>query len=166
MKSNNGIKIFQGLPPVARGIIAVGIVAGIAYVSYKVYKGIKASKEMKGAREEIGSADDASKTLSTIQKPTLDSYNLSRIANQLFTAMDGYGHNTSAIYKGFADVKNDLDVVNLVKAYGIREISSGKLNPEPNFKGTLGQALTNELTNEELKQLNLLLSRKGIKYRF
>ena len=68
--------------------------------------------------------------------------------------MKGIGSDESAVYRVFASAKNDLDVLGIVKAFGVKD---GE---------TLGQWLTADLDEKEIKALNDLLARKGIKYRF
>jgi hypothetical protein len=79
--------------------------------------------------------------------------------------MDGYGTDEEQIYGVFKNIKNDADFAMIQNAYGIREISSGAWNPEPNFKGTLSGALTNELSASEKDVLNNILAQKKITYR-
>lgn len=164
---SNMKNLTTGLPGWAKGTVAVSVVAGVAVISYLIYRKVKAEKALKGAKNEVDAVAATTKVLTGAgQKPSLDDLKLSSLANQLFTAMDGYGSDAQSIYRAFANVKNDLDVVNLIKAYGIRNLSSGALNPTPNITGTLSQHITDELSASEVKALNDLLARKGIKYRF
>ncbi len=160
--------IFKSLPPAAKGIIAVVIVGGLAFIGYKIYKKMQADKSLVGSKAEIDTTKAEADKLAS--KPTtaatLTPGQLAILASSLFAAMDGYATDTSAIYKVFAQMNRDADVLGLVQAYGIRELSSGALNPEPNYKGALGGALTTELSNTELRALNTMLATKGIKYRF
>jgi hypothetical protein len=167
-------EIFTGLPKWAQGLIAVAIVGGVGFVGYKIYKKLQLTSEEKGGKEELNSASDLSKELEKKMKPTLNSYQLNSVVNQLVSALSntqsfvGFGKigvSESTLYKAFANVKNDLDVINLVRAYGIKTLPSNNFFVE-NFKGTLNQALTTLCTKEQLDALNNMLSRKGIKYRF
>ena len=160
-------ELFKQLPPWGKGVIAVGILAGVGIVAYSVYKKLQKDKGLKGAKQELDSVAQATQDLTKAgQKPSLDSFKLAQIANQIHSALNGYGSDESGVYRAFAQVKNDLDVVNLTKAYGIRKLSSGNWNPAPDFEGTLGQSLTEELDAKEVAALNMLLAKKGIKYRF
>lgn len=155
------------LPPWAKGVLAVSVIAGVGFTVYAIHRYIKNHKNLEGAQHEVDATTQTTQTLTQSgQKPTLDALKLATISNQLFTAMDGYGTDVNGVYAGFANVNNDLDVVNLIKAYGIRELSTGSLNPSPNLKGTLSQALTDELSASEMIALNNMLAKKGIKYRF
>lgn len=160
-------EIFKELPKWAQGVISVGILAGVGIVAYSVYKKLQKDKGLKGAKQELDSVAQATQDLTKAgQKPSLDSFKLAQIANQIHSALNGYGSDENGVYRAFAQVKNDLDVVNLTKAYGIRKLSSGNWNPAPDFEGTLGQSLTEELDTKEVAALNTLLAKKGIKYRF
>ncbi len=76
--------------------------------------------------------------------------------------MDGYTTDVPAVYAAMAKIRNDADWLSVQKAYGIRELSSGTLNPSANFKGTLSQALTEELSKNEVLALKNMLAKKGV----
>lgn len=155
------------IPSWAQGAVVVAGIAALGLAIYAIHKKIKNSKNLQGAKSEIDATNSAVNDLIKAgQKPTLTNLQLTSIANQIFTAVNGYQSDEAAIYRAFANVKNDLDVVNLIKAFGVREVSTGIGNPSPNLKGTLSQVLTDELNSDEIKALNDLLARKGIKYRF
>lgn len=160
-------EIFKGLPKWAQGLIAIGIVGGIGIIGYNIYKTIQKSKSEKDQKKELENANETVNNLiKSGQKPSLDSFKLAQLANQIHSALNGYGTDENAVYRAFLQVKNDLDVVNLTKAYGIRKLSSGNWNPTKDFEGTLGQSLTEELDPKEMAALNMILAKKGIKYRF
>ena len=158
----------SSMPSWAKGVIGVGVMLGIGLLSYKIYTGIKARNEQKGSRQEESNVSNELKKLSGSDKtkPTLTPAQLSIFANSLSTAMDGYGHNVTDIYRVFANMKNDADVLALIKAYGTRTLSSGRFNPEPNYTGALGGAITLKLSTEEIDALNMMLAKSAIKYRF
>lgn len=72
----------------------------------------------------------------------------------------GFGTDESAIYAVFEAMKNDLDVVKLVAAFGNRrmEFTAG-------WTG-LGGWLRSELNTSEMSKVNSILAAKGISYRF
>jgi hypothetical protein len=160
-------EIFKELPKWAQGVIAVAIIGGIGIVGYNIYKTIQKKQNQKDQKKELDNANNTVVNLTKAgQKPSLDSFKLAQLANQIHSALNGYGSDESAVYRVFLQVKNDLDVVNLTKAYGIRKLSSGNWNPATDFEGTLGQSLTEELSAKEIEALNMILAKKGIKYRF
>lgn len=158
----------KDLPPFAKGVIAIGILFGIGFIGYKIYKGVQKGSTLKGSKEELDASKSEAQRLNSDPKTkaTLTQAQMAIYADSLFAAMDGYGSDLTAIYKVFANVNNDADLLGIISAFGIRKISSGRLNPEPDFEGSLGGAITNELDNDQVKALNFMLSKKGIKYRF
>jgi hypothetical protein len=152
-------EIFKGLPQWAQGVIAVSAVAGVAYLIYTLTK--KEKDSVKDVKEELKNLDTTIVAIqNTGKKPTLTAYEMSTLANKIWGAVAGVGTDESAIYRAFASVKNDLDVLGVVKAFGMRKEFG--MVPER----TLGQWLTDELDAKEMKALNDILARKGIKYRF
>jgi hypothetical protein len=139
-------------------------VAALSIGTYFAIKGIKKLVAKEKGKEEVKTASSLLNKLNRnpSTRQTLTDFQLQSFANGLFTAMDGYQTDEPYIYNVFSSMNNNADVLGLSKAYGIREISSGAWNPEPNFKGTLSGALVNELDTDELKHLNDILKKKGI----
>ena len=160
-------KSFLGLPPWAKGVVAIAVVGGIAYGVYAISKALKDKKENKDDEEEQkGWASEEEKIeKDPKRKATLSSASLSSKANKIFAAMDGYGTDEEAIISVFRSLKTDGDFIGLQKAFGIRTIDSGYLNPTPNFKGTLNAAITDEVSNYYKQRINKILTDKKIKYR-
>lgn len=160
-------EIFKGLPKWAQGVIVIAAIGAAGLITYAVYKKIKNSRGQKGAKEEEKQVkSELNELISKGKTPTLTASQLSSVANNLHTAMDGYGTNYDMILKEVAKLNNDADVLGVTSSYGIREISTGRWNPEPNFKGTLGQTFVEELRSDQLTAIKNMLARKGIKYRF
>jgi len=156
-------KEFSSLSPQFKGVIAIVILGGVAFVGYKIYQGIKKSQENKDNRIEDKEWDN--EFYKQTSKPTLSAAEMQSMSKQLFVAMDGYGTDEEAVLSVFNKMKNDADFAGVVSVYGTKELSSGTLNPEPNYKGNLLGALTSELSSSWLKKINTSLSSKGIKYR-
>lgn len=158
---------FSGLPPWAKGAIAIAVVGGIAYGVYALSKALKDRNENKQDEEEQKGWESEEEQIKKDpkRKATLSSAQLKSMANKVFSAMDGYGTDEEAIISVFRTLKTDGDFVGLQKAWGIREISSGTLNPTPNFKGTLNAAITDELSGYYKQRINKILTDKKIKYR-
>jgi hypothetical protein len=159
-------KFISDLPGWAKGVVAIAILGGIGYTIYWVQKKRKENKNLEGAEEETKSVDKELKDASVKAPISRPQSEINEMANSLFTAMDGYGTNRERIYAVMAKVRNQTDVLALKKAFGIREISSGKWSPEPNLKGTLSQALAEELGKDEFNALNTMIAKKGIKSGF
>ena len=157
-------EIFTGLPKWAQGIIAVAIVGGVAYLGYNVYKKISKLASPDSFDKEINDVSDDVKTLEKSgQKGTLNKSQLSGLANSIQTALNGITEDEAAVYRAFASVKTEIDVLNLIKAYGIRRVGYYIWSY---FTGTLPATLTHLFDRKEIKALNDMLSKKGIKYTF
>jgi uncharacterized protein (UPF0335 family) len=144
-----------GLPTWSKGVIAVAVIVGVGYGVYIVNRAIKAKKQEEGARKEENENTDLLKSL--LQKgvkPTITAAAAAQYANQLFTAMDGYGTDWIQIGNILKLMKNDVDMLMVAKAYGIRKLSTGVGNPTPDVSQTLSQALTDELNYEQLSYMN------------
>lgn len=160
-------KFLADMPGWAKGVTVIAVIGGVAITSYLIYKKIKNIQAEKNSKKEVGDVDDDLKKLQQSGKRlSLTGSEISSIANNLFTAMDGYGTNYDMILKNMVRINNQVDLLAVIKSYGVRELSSGKLNPEPNFKGTLGQAFAEELSSAQLAAVNGMLARKGITHRF
>ena len=158
---------FLGLPKWAKGVVAVALIGGIAYGVYAITKAIKNREENKEDKEEQKdwTSEEEKINKDPKRKATLSPAALSSKANKIFSAMDGYGTDAEAIVSVFRSLKTDGDFVGLQKAFGIRTIDSGYLNPAPNFRGTLTAAITDELSNYYKQRINKILTDKKIKYR-
>ena len=168
MKANNFAKEqFSSMPGWAKGVIAIGILAGVGFVVYKVVKGVKDSGKTKGSRKEDNAVNnDLDKLITAGKGPTMNQSQMIGFANQLFQAMDGYGTNEESIISIFGKVKNEADVLGIIKSYGIKDLSSGRFNPEPNLKGTLREHLSAELSQYWMDALNKVMAIKKISTRF
>ena len=158
---------FKGLPDWAKGVIAIAVVGGIAFIAYKLYKKGKDIKEGKGNRQEEKGWNKELDELSSnpATKPTLSQAQMAAFANSLFIAMDGYATDEQGIISIFKNVRNNADFAGINAAYGIREISSGRFNPEPNYKGNLIGGLASELSQYWRDEINKDLASKKITYR-
>jgi hypothetical protein len=158
---------FLGLPPWAKGVVAIAIVAGVGYGVYYLVKTLKDLNENKDDKEEQKSWEDDAEAIKNDPKrrQVLTDAQLKSMANKVFSAMDGYGTDEEAIISVFRTLKTDGDFIGLQKAWGIREVNSGAFNPTPNFKGTLNGAVTDELSGYYKQRINKILTNKKIKYR-
>ncbi len=157
-------QIFNKLSPTTQIIIVVSSFAAVIGIGYLVHRKLKSMEALKGSKNEL----DAVNKEVGMQKmsPTLTPSQVNIIANDLFAAMNGYGSSVDAVNANIAKLKNNADVLSVISAYGIRELSSGAGNPSPNFKGTLPASLSDELSKGEIAAINKVLAKKGITYRF
>lgn len=86
------------------------------------------------------------KTYSQIQYNTM--------ANQLYYAMKGFGTDEETIFSIMGKMQNDLDVIELDKAFGMRDTYS------------LQAWLRGDLSSADMQKVNMILSNKGISKSF
>jgi len=155
------------LPTWSKGVIALIITGGGAFALYKLYSYLKARSEQTEQRGEITATQ---KKLDDEKKAGrgggITDLEAEQIANKLQTAFNGYGTDNKAIYNLFAQIKNDYDLTNVRKFYGIRKVSSGRFNLAKDFEGTLDQTIIEEMSSKEIQNINLMLAKKGIRNRF
>lgn len=137
------------------GIIAGGVILGLAMGAYLVFKK-KGSSPNPLPPDGGGSGDGGNGSGSS----SLD-YN--KMADNLFDAMDGYGTGNTAIEDELKKLKSRSDWDKLVSAFGTRTISSGWGNIfQNNFTGTLPECLNDELDSDELDDVNEILNKIGV----
>jgi hypothetical protein len=146
------------------GIITASIVVAAAYLLYKIFNKKKVSNPNSGGNDGVVVKNPTGGTIGTA--PTMTTAKFKEIADKIFDAFEGYGTRNKEINNQFALLKNNDDVMSLIVAYGIREISSGSYNPLPDFTGNLPEAIANELSQSEISDLNSVLVKSGIKIRF
>ena len=143
--------------------IVIGALIGV-YIIYRVVKGvIKEKGSVQEVQEAYNELDKLNQNPVTVQKIT--NFQAEQYANTIFTAVNGWQTDELAIAKVFWRLTNNADFLALSKAFGIRKISAGYLNPEPDYRATLTQAISIDLDAEERKKLNDILIKKKLKYR-
>ncbi len=150
---------FEGLPGWAKGAIAVGSLGLVTLIGFSIRNGIK-------KRLALAKDSDIKDLKKQGQVPSLSKSQMATLADELKVAFDGYGTDGVAVARVFDKMKTDLDVLALIDVYGIRKISSGRFNPEPDFDGGLAGAMLNELDSVQVSVVNSILAKKNIKFRF
>ena len=159
---------FQGLPKWAQGVLAVAGLGLSTIIGWTIYNKVSAIATTKKARKEIGDIEDEIKELKKEGNivPTISKAQLAIMAGQLEQAFQEAGTDEDQIKRIFGQIKNDADVLILIKTYGIRSIKNPIAWQAP-LKGTLGQALSDELSADEIEEyINSVFVKKNIKYRF
>lgn len=154
-------KSFLGLPPWAKGIVAIAVVGAVGYAVYKLTQ--KLGEEPKRDSEE---EKQIVTELETESKKTPLSYGASQyatFANNIQEAGYDVGTDEDAIYSVFRKIKNNADYLALLKAWGkptrtIYEWGVGR-------KKTLTQFLRSEMSDSEISKINKILSNNKVKYR-
>ena len=132
---------------------------------YIVYRNLKKSPEEKRQdriKEDIKEAEKSQ----TLSYP-LSSYQ--GFADKIFTGWStNYNPfdrlNEEPIYEVFKAMKNDLDVLELIKAFGKRREPTAIIGLLNNV--ALPEWLAVGMDTDEIDQINKILASKGIKYRF
>jgi hypothetical protein len=131
-------------------IIGIG-----GYALYKLGSALAKKLTLDNANKDI---IDAKKSGQVASYPT-GTY--SQLADKIYSAvMYTWGTDEQAIYDVFNQMKNNLDVALLIKAFGKRRVEFSTLDQE------LGAHLSNDLDSSEIAKINSILSSKGINYKF
>jgi hypothetical protein len=126
-----------------------------AYALYKLGAAIGKKLTLSNADADIRAAQKSGETAS------YSSATYSQLADKIYSAvMYTWGTDEQAIYDVFNLMKNNIDVANLIKAFGKRRLEFSTQDAE------LGAHLGNDLDSTEIAKINSILSSKGITYRF
>lgn len=157
---------FNGLPSWAKGTISVILVAGVIGGAYLTFKKIQTIVQDRKRRDEEKAITDKlaelNKNPSTKQK--LSDISIKSMANVIHTSLNGMGTDYWAVSTEINRLKNDADFLALKEAFGTRTINSG-VYLVPDFKGSLSECIRDEMSADEVLDLNKLIAGKGIKYR-
>lgn len=158
---------FNQLPGPAKIVIVVAGVGVGLFVGWKVYDVVRKRLNSADSFKEKAQVDDEIKALAEKKiLPTYPNSTYTQMANQLFALMDGYGSGAMSMPAIFAKLINNADMLKLIDAYGIREVSSGKGNPTPNFRGTLAATISDELDPLDIANINRVLVARKISITF
>lgn len=125
------------------------------YFLYRIGSALADKLNLSNAEKDILDAQKAGQT------PSYSSATYSQLADKIYSAvMYTWGTDEQAIYDVFDQMKNNLDVAMLIKAFGKRRLEFSTQDLE------LGAHLSNDLDSSEISKLNNILSSKGITYRF
>ena len=139
------------LPPQVKWVLWGLVAVVVIVIIYYFWSGSAERKDTKSSNDLV---DRVNKEIDTKQLTLTDQQALS-MANALESAMiTWWGTDEVAIYDVFAQCSTRSDVLKIVGAFGVR-------NGED-----LTQWLHGDLSDDELKILNNLLTNKGINYRF
>ena len=149
-------------PKWAKGLVVAAVIGGAVYVI------VKATKKGNGNSTSLPDVQSDIKDLQS--KGQVASYGKGQydlFANKLKQAFYSYGTDEAAVYGVFGQMKNDLDVAELIKSFGIWKVECSFWRPfDTCGDGDLAAWITSELDSDEVKQVNTLLANKGIKYQF
>lgn len=163
MAKSNVYDWYKGLTPKWRGVMLLTttvVVVGGIYVIAKAAK--KRKTEQEALADQKVALDDAKELEDSGMVASYSESDYKMLAEQIFTAMNGYGTDVAAIYRVMYQMKNDLDLKYLTIAFGVREIDSGRWNPVPNYSGGLAGAMVDELSPMEIAAVDKLLKDNGV----
>jgi hypothetical protein len=151
-------KFIQDTPQWAKGVIAVAAIGA----GYLIYRSVKKKADEKAGIKPLSSSLPANinTDIQTEAKKNPLSYPLSQYdewANSLYSAMFRSGTDEEPIYRIMGYMKNNADVLQLIKAFGVRKAGWGQ-----SFvgNGTLNEWLSDELDTTELGIVNKTLAAK------
>lgn len=166
MEKSGVYKFYTELPTWAKGVFGVAVLAGIGIVGYGIYKKVHKTSQEKQALESIKDVNADIRKLLKYEKPSYIQSQYSGFADALFEAMQGLGTENDALTATFNKMKNTLDVLYLNQAFGIRDYKDDSLFGFNVKEMNLNQWISAELDDSEKKELNEMLSKKGIKYQY
>ena len=146
------------------------IVIGTAGIGYLTYRIIKKTKENRASKKSKQEQEAEYKQFSTKERLSYTATSYQNLAKRIYNAFEqNYGVynslfdsvNEKEIYAVFDKLKNNLDYLELKKAFGVKPIPTAffRLVTDPVDMETW---LTNALSTSERAQLNKILKTKGI----
>jgi hypothetical protein len=177
MAQNKALEVYKGLPDWARGVVAVGGIGIAFYIGYTLVRRVRTQAEIKEAQVESDTAkEELEKLKNQGIKPTISNSQAESLVNSLREAMNGCGSDEEMVYDTFRKLNNDADVQLLISRWGVRyympcavtdPISYAiYLRNDKKFGGNISAWLNSDLTNSEIKKINDILAKKGIKHKF
>ena len=146
---------FNNLPQWSKGIIAVSAIVAVGLVGFVIYKNFKPR-----TKEEKELDKDEDIFISQGQKPSFPKSQYRAFADTIQQENLSFNTDEEKIYDIFKQMKNDLDIVMLIQAFGERR---------PQFTlNDVGLApfLNEDLSKSEIGEINKILTAKNINLRF
>lgn len=154
--------LVEETPSWAKGIVVVATIGGLAYLIYKLAKG--GLKSLKDAKEKGQLKSDANDLLNQGVKYSYLVSQYNTFADKIFSALKGASEDEDMIKAVMSSMKNDLDVLALIEAYGTRDASYWAFETA---KYDLVTALNAYLEADEIETyVNAPLRINNIKYQF
>ena len=161
--SNFFTRPFDKRSGIEKNIIVLGSIGLVAGTFFGVRNIIKRRKEQKAEKDYIAQIKDEQASFQQSgEKLSYPPSNYKQFADQLEQAMQYTGTYFNVIFDVMKQMKNNLDVIQLVKAFGTREIYFWGFT----YKFTLPEALRDELDPSDVAKINALFKSKKIQYRF
>jgi hypothetical protein len=146
---------FNNLPQWSKGIIAISAIVAVGLVGFVIYKNFKPR-----TKEEKELDKDEDIFISQGQKPSFPKSQYRAFADTIQQENLSFNTDEEKIYDIFKQMKNDLDIVMLIQAFGERR-------PYYTFRDVgLAPFLNEDLNKSEIEEINKILIAKNIKFRF
>lgn len=175
---SQAFKYYQDLPPWAKGVVAIVSVGVVVYSGVLIRKGIK--KAVDHGRE-AKAVKDAQSDLAELkrqgQKQSYQDGQYTAWADKIEVQFSGcdfsqwsdgvlgwsYSGSGKVLSDIMAQLKNDVDFLKLIAAYGVRDYDQCGTWPfSGSFTGSLYQAVSDELHQKEILHVNAQLKKQGI----
>lgn len=173
--ANKALQYYNGLPNWAKGVVVVGGLAVTYIFASQVVSAIRRKREEKKQLEEINTASQDLQQLAKMgMKPTLNNSQLEAISSGIIDAVNGCGTSMAKILAQLTKLNNDADLLSLIKVFALRKKQRCVFSDDPreSFWSALTPAMSltahlqSDLSAADIKEVNSLLSKKGIKYQF
>lgn len=184
--SNKGLEFWNTLPTWAKGVLAVGGATAIYFTAKSILNRIKKQSELKNQLEtQKTQKAELDELIKNGVSPSFPASQYKQWADELQSQFDGCDVNikgsiwlpnwfmdvvSSGSAKKLASIvdkfKNDADYLALSTAWGASRTYDQCGWGTGDFSGNLSQAVTDELSENEIKVINDYISKKGIRYRF
>jgi hypothetical protein len=182
MEQNKAMKIYEELPPWARGVVIVGLL-GITYIVgntiYKKAQQISSDAEEQSKLDLIQKELDSKKSSGQIPSFTdIQFNNFADAAQNAFTncrlpiipcstslGVACQSNSFREFYPIIKELKSNVDFLQLQKSFGVRTITKSWACGG-NIRMNLPTLVKDQLNSYEIKTINSTLSDKGIIYTF
>ena len=162
---------YKGLPPWAKGVTIVATLGVVVLIGSKVYAKVFPSDAVKANKALLAGVNtEISKATAKGQQPSFTPTQYTTFANEIYEGMRYcIGDDYDTVQADLKKMKNDVDVLNLIKAFSSRQnycfgLPTG--DPKDLFtfvKSELGNEFAG-LTDYRVKDINADWKTKGITY--
>lgn len=160
-KQVSGVKeIFSGLPPWAKGVLAVGG----GFVAYSVVNKILKSRKEQNEPRDAG--NEVNVLASQGIYPSYTDAQYESFCNAIVQAIWDCGTDETAIYNVMRSMRNDADIYKLISVYGVRKYKGCFEGFFSLVERSLSGAISSELDAGEKSKVNSILRDNGITFQF
>lgn len=128
-------------------VLIVGIIIAIFWK--KIKNAIDDAKQKRDYEQKVDEIENF-----TQKKPSYPDSYYATFADQLYAAMDGWGTDEESIYNVMYKIKNDVDYMKLVEAFGVRDSES------------LSEWISGDCNTKEINEINSILKNNGVSMGF